>query len=275
MTATNGRREKAARRLEAELAGVPPDADYRKMGRVATATRDQREVRVGRQMGVARTGCARYFKPKVEATRPQDKAIFKLAEGEETMRRNIRVGLLVNREVAAWKVATLVGMDDLVPAVVTRDVEGLGYGVAAEFHEGTEARKMRDVHGDYPYGDHKTIARAAAFDYVIGNEDRHAGNWLAKNERGKGITLIDHNLTFPEGPYYASNQNYVKRAHSLDENLSDEGLAPKDMAAPYLAAQKQIEETLKKLGLEESVPGVIDRIKKLSRESDWRGLPGT
>jgi hypothetical protein len=38
-------------------------------------------------------------------------------------------------------------------------------------------------------------ARAAAFDYLIGNSDRHDGNWLVKNGR---LVLIDNGLSFPE-----------------------------------------------------------------------------
>ncbi len=36
---------------------------------------------------------------------------------------------------------------------------------------------------------------AAAFDFLIGNTDRHDGNWMIKAD-GK-MMLIDHGLTFP------------------------------------------------------------------------------
>jgi hypothetical protein len=44
------------------------------------------------------------------------------------------------------------------------------------------------------YDGEKDLARASAFDVLVGNTDRHSGNWML----GKGkISLIDNGLAFP------------------------------------------------------------------------------
>lgn len=48
-------------------------------------------------------------------------------------------------------------------------------------------------------------SRCALFDFVIGNADRHAGNWMIAD--GK-ITLIDHGLCFPEKDFGLTRQAF-------------------------------------------------------------------
>jgi len=120
-------------------------------------------------------------------------------------------------EVAAWEVAKLVGMDDMVPAAAVRAIESTTLrgpldGVAgaqrdgsfAEWQEGTVANKLplrargpltRPVGGRFGDSEHD-VKRTAMFDWVTGQGDRHSGNWVVDDGQ---VRLIDHNLAFKPG----------------------------------------------------------------------------
>jgi hypothetical protein len=84
------------------------------------------------------------------------------------------------REVAAWEGAKILGIEDLVPAVVLREVEG-EEGSMADFVEGETAGLIAEEDPEDTaaliYDGSEDLARAAMFDYVYGNTDRHPGNW--------------------------------------------------------------------------------------------------
>jgi len=119
-------------------------------------------------------------------------------------------------EVAAWEVAKLVGMEDMVPAASVREIDlgvqlrgssGTHRGSFAEWQEGTPAidvAVMQDpdasfIDSEVAFGDSEhDVMRAAMFDYIIGNQDRHPGNWVV--DAGK-VRLIDHNDALGEFPY--------------------------------------------------------------------------
>lgn len=120
------------------------------------------------------------------------KAVFKPEEGEpEAMRSAIEHGYQTEREVGAWEVAKLVGLTDLVAPTVERTLRGQR-GSLQEFKEGEVAG---DLDSADRYDGHENAIRAAVFDYVIGNQDRHAGNWLVEGD--DSLHLIDHGLSFP------------------------------------------------------------------------------
>jgi hypothetical protein len=125
--------------------------------------------------------------------------VYKPAAGEKkNLRPNVK-GHYWSREVAVSDVAEILGLDDLVPTTVENDInlpgmETGGVGSVQRFMSGAKvALKLKP---EKRYGkntaDH---GRAAAFDYLIGNNDRHAGNWMVK--AGK-IILIDNALSFPD-----------------------------------------------------------------------------
>ena len=119
------------------------------------------------------------------------KAVFKPRAGEAAGLRGSVNGRYYAREAAASDVAELVGMHDMVPATVIKRVDGK-VGSAQKFASGaTDAClfKLKEA-----LDGNKDVARAAAYDHLIGNLDRSHGNWMLKE--GKMI-LIDNGLSFP------------------------------------------------------------------------------
>lgn len=116
------------------------------------------------------------------------KGVFKEA-AVGSGRANIPSGKDSEREVAAWRIAKLVGMQDMVQPTVLATVEGMK-GMLQTWANGEMAHQAAS-----PW-DKNDLYRAAAFDYVIGNEDRHKGNWLVEGDK---LHLIDHGLSLPEG----------------------------------------------------------------------------
>jgi len=108
-------------------------------------------------------------------------------------------------EVGAWEVAKLVGMEDMVPASTIRKIDDPGpalnpfsrsftehlEGSLTEWQTGEPGVNL-DYDGKHGDSSHD-IKRAAMFDYIIGNPDRHDGNWVVEHDK---VRLIDHNRAF-------------------------------------------------------------------------------
>lgn len=207
------------------------------------------------------------------------KAVFKPKDGEPdyTVRNNITPGMDAEREVAAWHVAQLVGMQDLVAPSRLRTVPGAlvdrrgpQIGVMVAWQPGKEAADVAN-----PFDGHTDMLRAAVFDFVIGNEDRHRGNWMVDDKNR--IHLIDHGLAFPDsGPVRQwGNHQFVDYAQSAitSAEVTDHN-APKkitDIARSYKDKLPQITSALRSAGLPQgSIDGVVARVEALSRMRGWR-----
>jgi hypothetical protein len=129
------------------------------------------------------------------------------------------------REAGAYEIAKILGMGDLVPVTIVRHING-EIGSLQHFVEPHKVAK-EFVHDDPRQWDgERDFLRTAAFDYVIGNTDRHRGNWLLRlrdSAKAEGmffgeatpndlqLVLIDHSLSFP-----ASKYPVFVSAHFLD-----------------------------------------------------------
>jgi hypothetical protein len=181
-------------------------------------------------------------------------------------------------EVGAWEIAKLVGLEDIVAPCVFRDYEGQR-GSLMKFWDGTVAAKLTKRE-DYWDGD-LDLHRAAAFDYVLGNADRHDGNWMVSKE-GR-LQLIDNGFSFPRRPRRAP-RGFLPEVISREERGQARklfggheeykpALTPADAAAKYKENLPKIEEALKKTGLsEEQLSGVRRRVDLLAAAKSWREL---
>lgn len=130
------------------------------------------------------------------------RAIWKPQSGERPLDpngiepQNVAVGTYHQREAAASAVAHLLGVEDIVPATVVHVDPVRGPGSLQSFASHAVTPNLS-----------APISRANAermrmFDVVIGNSDRHEGNFLHVPRaagRAPGIVLIDHGLSFPSG----------------------------------------------------------------------------
>ncbi|HLI84491.1 MAG TPA: hypothetical protein VKV17_11265 [Bryobacteraceae bacterium] len=201
--------------------------------------------------------------------------VFKPWNGERGIqaRWNITPGMQAEREVGAWQVAKLVGVDDMATPCVMSYIGGRR-GALMAWNDATVAFKVAgEINGyEKSFDGEENLARAAAFDYVIGNEDRHSGNWMLPPGR-HSLRLIVHGLCFPESSPPSNafiNDAFIYRMVEISSRVNKR---PKDLAQPYIAAKESILKTLRDLKLPASaVAGVSSRIDKLSRASSWEDL---
>ena len=209
-----------------------------------------------------------------------EKAVFKPSAGESKPLAGefeYAYGYQTQKEVGAWQVAKIVHMDDMVPPVIKSNING-AEGALMEFQRGEPAYNFT---GFERYDGVKDFARAATFDYVIGNPDRHAGNWLV--DKGK-LHLIDHGSSFIEKPFDPQifQTNIIERANSLDQfqeirSIRDKNAKPwaniQEYAKPYTENKSKILDALSKTGLPKgSVDEVSKRIDRLGKAKNWSEL---
>jgi hypothetical protein len=198
--------------------------------------------------------------------KPKDKA------DDTSMRRNISTGKSTEREVGAWVVAKAAGMQDLVTPAVIRTYEGRR-GVLLAWQVGDTAK---DVNRDKRFDGNTDLARMAVFDYVIGNEDRHAGNWIVSPD-GK-LKAIDHGLSFPDKkPFMGQSDRHAQFLVEADErgSMDRHGMEaePKKFARPFVSAKADILSGLKDVGLpDKAIKQVGERIDKLATATRWSQL---
>lgn len=103
-------------------------------------------------------------------------------------------------EVNAYRMAQVMGrgFEDLVPETVFREIKGRIGTIQREVlrnedHHYSMVRDSRLMRADY--------RKAAIFDFIIGNMDRHSDNFIFSPIPGQGlrIRLIDHSFSFPQG----------------------------------------------------------------------------
>lgn len=119
-------------------------------------------------------------------------------------------------EINAYRMAQLLGGEysELVPVTALRRIDGESGTLQLEVRE-PAFRKYSDIK---LMGDHR---RAALFDFIIGNLDRHTSNYLyGVDELGqRRIKLIDNSFSFP-----GSKGGYLLNQSVFGDNMR--GIAP-------------------------------------------------
>ncbi len=186
-----------------------------------------------------------------------ERGVWKPQSGEgEFLRKYVPNGEQYLREALAYDVAKQVGMEDLVPVTVVRTVDG-EVGSIQAFVEGAKAAsKLRGR-----LGREEDRARIAVFDFIIGNSDRHEGNWMVHTKTNR-VTLIDHGLAFQ-----TDVQQYV-----LSRFIDWMGVDPiqKSLVAPYLEHRADILATVQAAVGEEAAAAVARRLDLIATSETWK-----
>lgn len=126
--------------------------------------------------------------------------VFKAVEDEylksngKTDRSGLPVGVVHKREAATYTIASILGFGDLVPITTEREVDGK-VGSVQDYVDDTETAIYL---GDDKWDGDEDLVRSSIFDYLIGNMDRHKGNWLVRDPGGENkLVLIDNGYSFP------------------------------------------------------------------------------
>ena len=194
------------------------------------------------------------------------RGVFKPSSGEseDVDRPGIAYGQMTERECAAWDVAKIVELDDIVAATVPTEIDGES-GSLAEFVNGKIAA---EVDRTKMYDGADNALRAAMFDFVIGNQDRHAGNWMIDN--AGGLKLIDHGLAFGESSTIRGNTKFEDNIFSFTKKSSRPF---EDFIDKYVKRESSILKSLRERGIpKKAVEQVRRRIQHLKTCKDWSGM---
>lgn len=110
------------------------------------------------------------------------------------LRRHIPKGTQSKREEAAYVVDRRLGHLARVPVAVSGTLEGREGSLKLLVSQAQDAKQTDSENGEKPIS-HSDYRRIALFDHVIGNLDRHSGNYLL-DDQGRPVP-IDHGLAFP------------------------------------------------------------------------------
>ena len=146
-------------------------------------------------------------------------------------------------ELFAYDLAGQLGID----VAVTRLAEAGGVmGIASYDNGGYEEIDDRLSYSVKDYVHISGFIEMCLFDYLIMNEDRHAGNWGEKN--GKVAPLFDHNYAFGGETRITDIQNWM-RTVTTPFYVSDENKQRHDTILEYFMGQypEQVKEFTQKL----------------------------
>ncbi|WP_433603065.1 hypothetical protein ACQPXH_15720 [Nocardia sp. CA-135953] len=189
-------------------------------------------------------------------------AIGKPLSGENF---SIRVGIsgtLASRESAAYRVSETLGFDRVPPTVVRNTPQGRG-----SVQRWITAAKSLD-HDQYPRVQQEEMA---VLDYVIGNTDRHKGNYLT--DVNGSIIAIDHGYSFPEFP----DRRFGIRSDFAERNVRVP-LSPEIMNKVRAVDVRHFRIMLEDVGLSDiAIDGAIARLEEIRRRGmitgeAWPGL---
>ncbi|HUU60679.1 MAG TPA: hypothetical protein VMZ50_14155 [Phycisphaerae bacterium] len=170
------------------------------------------------------------------------------------------------REVLCHDIDQLLGFD-LVPPTVHREVARLGTGSVQAWVDAPTAWESYKS-GDYDWREdtkNPWLHRLAALDFVTGQIDRHANNWMMDAERR--VYATDNGYAFPDG----DDRKWFKS--SAGKALVGADIHPQVRAEVSAADPRDVEALLRAAGCGEGeVSGVTGRLRELRGLSAWKKL---
>lgn len=170
------------------------------------------------------------------------------------LRRNIPKGVQSKREEAAYVVDRRLNHLARVPVAVSGTLEGREGSLKLLVSQAQDA-KQSNLSTETPPVSLSDYRRIALFDHVIGNLDRHSGNYLLDSQSRP--VPIDHGLAFPTKN---SDQGFSNFHFAATFQLQeDEKVLLKD----FVAERNSIESELSGLLEPESIDAMFDRVDRM------------
>ncbi|MEK6804731.1 MAG: hypothetical protein AABZ34_19045 [Nitrospirota bacterium] len=152
-----------------------------------------------------------------------ERAVWKRSAGEQSARNGIRPGEYFIREALTSDIADVVGMRDLVPETVVRYV-GDQIGSAQRFMDGFDSG-VKAGHAGSKTND---VRRSFVMNWILGNTDRHSGNWMVKTRGANAgkLGLIDNGLNLSTSTVDTPRIWYFRQLDNLDAEIPDDVKKP-------------------------------------------------
>lgn len=179
------------------------------------------------------------------------------------LREQIPKGSQSKREEAAYLVDRRLGHLARVPVAVSGTLEGREGSLKLLVSQAQDAKQQDQTESIAP-ADYR---RLALFDHVVGNLDRHSGNFLL-DDQGRPIP-IDHGLSFPvkNGDQGFSNFHF-SATFPLNET-------EKTRLKEFLCQKESVETELQGLLEKEAVGAMFERVERMLElgwvTQEWRG----
>lgn len=183
-------------------------------------------------------------------------------------RPNIPRGTQARREEAAYLVDRRLGHLARVPPAVSSGLEGRPGALKLLVSQGLDGKEVRQE--DLPQKvSPQDYRRIAIFDHVVGNTDRHSGNFLVDQQRRP--IPIDHGLAFPVKNGEQGTHNFKFDA-TFQLNDKEKALL-KQFSADREAVSQELSELLEPDAIK-AMFGRVDRMLELGWVShEWRSSP--
>jgi len=172
------------------------------------------------------------------------------------------------RELLAYDIDRVMEFE-LVPPTVGRHVDHLGYGsVMAWVRAPLAVDLVKD--GSYKYRNHPEnpwLHRCAAFDFITGQIDRHAANWLIDKDRR--VYAIDNGYSFVKG----DDRTFLKC--NIGKYLVGKTVHPEIKNLVRKVDEQKVWSVLQNRGFKNKEPeGVMKRLEEMKKLSVWDIMGG-
>jgi hypothetical protein len=201
----------------------------------------------------------------------QNKAIYKPVSGESQLMGEKIGGKAAAsqavRDTVSHEVATMIGMDDLVPQTVLREIS-VAPGAAPELGSvqqfAYDSKTAMHFEGAARYGKIAgDVERSAAYDYMMGNMDRHSNNWMINQTTGK-MTLIDNGQVL--------DGKVTLNSGLFDQAFKEKLLIPSEVK-DWLNKWDDIASLLKQRGFQPmEIDNALARLEQLNKYADFKAL---
>lgn len=205
------------------------------------------------------------------------KILFKPIEGEMSgIRFSIPAGTYAEREVAGKHVVDALGWNHLVPETEIITVAGKKGAAVLWIDDAVGLANMSsNPQGFIAASNREHTVQSILFDWVIGNTDRHQGNYMSLPDfdvNKRRIGLIDHGLAFPDKPGDTILIDQYTRAISTGLIKSSDPL-PREMIEMMALLGDEIETAMDRPGISRNaVTGMRYRLQRLEelKPDTWK-----